>query len=128
MDLAQLQKWINAYVEAWSSNDAGEIGALFSDDARYYTHPFREPWRGRDAIVKNWGEHPDPPGSWQARYEALATAKSIGVVRGHTTYFKEDGSTETEYANIFVIEFDDEGRATEFTEFFMKSNPPPRSA
>ena len=126
--MPQLQEWIDAYVEAWSSNDAGQTGALFSDDARYYTHPFREPWRGRDAIVKNWGEHPDRPGSWQARYEALAVNGRTGVVRGHTTYFKEDGSVETEYANIFVIEFDDEGRATEFTEFFMKSNPPPRSA
>jgi hypothetical protein len=49
-----------------------------------------------------------------------------GVVRGLTQYFKEDGSPETEFANIYVIEFDDEGRAREFTEWFMESNPPAR--
>ncbi|HEX9411493.1 MAG TPA: nuclear transport factor 2 family protein, partial [Actinomycetota bacterium] len=91
-----------------------------------FTHPFREPSRGRDAIVKSWTEHVDPPGSWDCRYEALAVNGNTGVVRGHTTYFKADGSVETEYANIFVIEFDDDSRATEFTEFFMESNPPPR--
>ena len=126
MDLAGLQRWIDGYVRAWSSNDPKEIGALFAEDARYFTHPFREPWHGRDAIVKEWTAHPDRPGSWESLYRALAVGHDIGVVRGETTYFKEDGSVETKYANVFVIQFDDEGRATEFTEFFMKGNPPPR--
>lgn len=126
MELGGLQQWIDDYVGAWSSNDPKEIGALFAEDARYFTHPFREPWAGRDTIVKEWTAHPDRPGSWECRYEALAATGNVGVVRGDTTYFKEDRSVETEYANVFVIEFNDQGRATEFTEFFMKSNPPAR--
>jgi len=126
VDTAKLQEWIDAYVDAWSSNHPTEIGALFADDARYFTHPFREPSQGRDAIVKTWTEHPDPPGTWDCRYEALAVNGNTGVVRGETTYYNDDGSVRTKYANVFVIEFDDHGRATEFTEFFMESNPRPR--
>jgi uncharacterized protein (TIGR02246 family) len=126
MDLEEVQAWIDGYVRAWESNDLGEIGGLFAEDARYFTHPFREPWQGRDDIVKRWAEHPDEPESWQSEYKAIAVTGNTGVVRGRTTYFKDDGSIETEYANIYVIEFDDEGRATEFTEFFMAANPPPR--
>lgn len=126
MDLSAVQSWIDAYVRAWETTHPQAVGDLFAEDARYYTHPFRDPWTGREAIISNWIEHPDRPGSWKADYKALAVTGNTGVVRGKTTYIKEDGSTETEYANIYVIEFDDQGRATEFTEWFMESNPQDR--
>jgi uncharacterized protein (TIGR02246 family) len=124
MELSDLQAWIEAYVRAWETNDPQGIGDLFAEDARYYTHPFRDPWTGREAITRHWTEHPDPPGSWKADYRAVAVTGNTGVVRGKTSYFKKDGSIETEFANIY--EFDDEGRVTEFTEWFMESNPPGR--
>lgn len=127
MDFADLESWTDAYVLAWVTNDAQAIGDLFAEKARYYTHPFREPWKGREEIVRRWLEHPDPPGSWKASYGPLAVNGNIGVVRGKTQYFKEDGSLETEYANIYVIEFDEDGRATEFNEYFMEANPPDRT-
>ncbi|HEY3210517.1 MAG TPA: nuclear transport factor 2 family protein [Actinomycetota bacterium] len=126
MELSDLQSWIDAYIRAWETNHPQAVGDLFAGSARYYTHPFREPWTGREAIVNNWIEHPDLPGSWKASYRALAVNGNTGVVRGTTQYFKEDGSIDTEYANIYVIEFDDDGLATEFTEWFMEATPPPR--
>jgi uncharacterized protein (TIGR02246 family) len=126
VDLEEVQAWIDGYVRAWESGDPGEVGGLFAEDARYYTHPFREPWQGRDEIVKQWSEHQDEPDSWQAEYQAIAVTGNTGVVRGRTTYFGDDGSAQTEYANVYVIAFDAEGRATEFTEFFMAANPQPR--
>ena len=118
MDLKDLQGWIDRYVEAWRSNDARAIGELFAENAVYYTHPFRDPWRGRDEIVRNWSAEPDAPDTWEARYEALAVTGHIGVVSGWTKY--KDGD---EYANAYVIRFDDGGRATEFTEWFLKRDP-----
>ena len=126
MELEEVQAWIDGYVRAWASGDPGEIGALFAEDARYFTHPFRPPWEGRDEIVRHWAGHPEDPESWQPDYRAIAVTGTTGVVRGTTTYFKDDGSIETQYANVYVIEFDDQGRAREFTEFFMAANPPPR--
>jgi hypothetical protein len=126
MDLSDLQSWTDAYVRAWETNHPLAVGDLFAENARYYTHPLRDPWEGREAIVRNWIEHPDRPGSWKATYRALAVNGTTGVIRGTTQYFKDDGSIDREFANIYVIEFDDDGRATEFTEFFMEANPPPR--
>jgi uncharacterized protein (TIGR02246 family) len=128
MKRSDLESWMDAYVLAWATNQPQAVADLFTEDARYYTHPFREPWRGRDAIVRNWIEHPDSPGSWKTSYRPLAVDGNTGVVRGTTQYFKDDGSIDAEYANIFVIEFDEDRRATEFTEFFMESNPPPRGS
>lgn len=121
-----LESWADAYILAWASNDPNAIGDLFAEDARYFTHPFREPWRGRDEIVSNWLEHPDPPGSWKASYRPVALTGNTGVIRGETQYFKDDGSLDTRFANVYVVGFDDDGRATEFTEWFMESNPPAR--
>lgn len=120
MDLGQLQEWTDRYVEAWTNNDREAIGALFSEDAVYYTHPFRDPWKGREAIVEQWSGEPDAPDSWRAEYRALAATEGVGVIRGHTEYLADDGSVEREYANVFVAEFDSTGRCKEFAEFFMK--------
>jgi hypothetical protein len=124
--MAELESWIDAYVLAWAANDPKAIGDLFAENARYYTHPFRDPWVGRDEIVRRWVENPDSPGSWSADYGPVAVYESTGVIRGTTTYFHPDGSVRTTYANVYVIEFDDDGLAREFTEFFMEANPPPR--
>jgi uncharacterized protein (TIGR02246 family) len=126
MELEEVQAWIDAYVRAWASGDAAEIGSLFAEDARYFTHPFRPPWEGRDEIVRQWVEHPDDPESWQAEYQAVAVTGTTGVARGTTTYFHDDGSIRTEYANVYLIEFDGQGLAREFTEFFMERKPPAR--
>jgi ketosteroid isomerase-like protein len=127
VDLETLQAWTDRYVEAWRSGDADAIGSIFAPDARYFTHPFRQPREGREAIVQNWTGNPDPPGSWTCDYRALAVNGSTGVIRGHTSYLKDDGSVDTEFANIFIAEFDDEGLCYEFTEWFMESNPPARA-
>ncbi len=33
--------WVHGYIGAWESNDPAQIGALFTDDASYLTHPVR---------------------------------------------------------------------------------------
>ena len=42
---APARAWIDAYVEAWNSNDPGQIGALFTPDGEYWSEPW-EVWRG----------------------------------------------------------------------------------
>ena len=37
MDRGMLEAWLEGYIRAWGSNEPDEIGALFADDARYYT-------------------------------------------------------------------------------------------
>src|SRR2546427_13052359 len=84
VDLEELQAWLDGYVEAWRSNDPVQGGALFTEDARYYTHPFRDPWEGREAIVADLIEHPDPPESWRCGDRARPANRRAGVGRGPT--------------------------------------------
>jgi ketosteroid isomerase-like protein len=114
-DREQVQRWVDAYVDAWRSNDAAAIGELFSADAEYRYHPYDDPLRGRDEIVASWLEEPDEPGSWEASYAPLVVEGDRAVVAGDTRY--ADGQT---FSNIFVIGFDGDGRSREFTEWYME--------
>ena len=117
-----LQEWLEKYVEAWRTYEPEKIRNLFSENALYFYSPFDEQnhLRGREAIVEDWLKEPDPVGSWEAHYAPVAVEGNVGVAQGRSRYFGRDGSIEREFDNIFVIHFDDAGRCTRFTEWYMR--------
>ena len=115
METTTLDAWVAGYVRAWASNDPADIAALFTEDAAYYTAPHREPWRGREAIVAGWLDRRDEPGDWTFRHEILAVAGDLGFVRGWTTY----ADPSQTYGNLWVVRLTSDGRAREFTEWWM---------
>ena len=122
MNRESLQVWLDKYVEAWRTYTPEKIEDLFSEDALYYYSPFDEQnhLRGREAIVIDWLKTPDAVGSWEAHYVPLAVEGNVGVAQGRTRYFKPDGSIERQFANLFVMHFDEAGRCSQFTEWFMQ--------
>jgi hypothetical protein len=121
MDEAGFQRWLDDYVEAWTTYDAGAIGALFADDAAYRYHPWDDPVVGRPAIVESWLSDRDEPGSWTAEYRPWLVAGGDAVALGVSRYLGDDGQTvEREYHNVFLCRFDEGGRCREFTEIFLK--------
>jgi ketosteroid isomerase-like protein len=116
MDHAGFQDWLNRYIDAWRTGDPAAIGELFSEDAQYFYGPYRDPLSGRAAIVKDWTDSPDAPGSWQAEYRPLAVDGDTAVSIGESRY-----ANGTTYSNIFVCRFDADGRCTEFREWFVEA-------
>lgn len=111
-----VQDWIDGYRKAWTTNDAADVRALFTEDAVYRHSPFDpDPWLGAEEIVAGWTEHPDDPSDWTFEGHPVVYADGVGVIQGETRY--SDGSV---YANLWVIRFADDGRASEFTEWWMK--------
>lgn len=112
----RLHGWVDGYLQAWSSNDPAVIGALFTEDAAYYTEPHSPPWRGRDEIVLRWLDRKDEPGETEFRWHPLAIGSYVAVVQGETVY----RSPPRTYSNLWVIRLDAEGRCSEFTEWWMQ--------
>lgn len=110
---------MQAYERAWESNAPADIRALFTDDARYFTEPWTEPWQGADAIVENWLARQDEPGNHTFQWSPVAVTDDIWVVQGTTAY--TDGRT---YSNLWVIRPGADGRAQEFTEWWMDQASP----
>jgi hypothetical protein len=53
-DLMDVREWIAAYGRAWVGRDPEAAAALFTEDAVYRSHPFREPHTTTDGILAYW--------------------------------------------------------------------------
>jgi hypothetical protein len=129
MDHGAAQEWLDRYVAAWLSYDPEAIGALFSDDVTYRYHPSDEPTVGREAVVASWlGESDeegastrDQPGTYDASYSPVAVDGDVVVATGTSSYRETpDGPVTRIYDNCFVMRFDDAGRCSDFTEYYVK--------
>jgi hypothetical protein len=117
----RVQAWLDAYVQAWKTYDPQAIGDLFSEEVTYFYSPYHEPVSGRAAIVASWLENVDAPGTYDARYEPVIIEGNRAVTNGRSRYFEQDGSTfKTEWDNIFILRFDDEGRCAEYREWYLE--------
>ncbi len=113
-DQHQVTAWVDGYIRAWNSNDPADIGALFTDDAEYYTAPFRQPWSGREQIVEGWLGRKDEPGEATFDWRPLVDSGELAVIEGTTTY--PDGT----FSNLWVIRLEADGRCRQFTEWWME--------
>ena len=120
LDKTTVSEWLDAYVHAWKTYNREEIGNLFSENAIYQYGPFQEPIRGRTAIVESWLEKPDAPGTYDGHYAPVIIEGNRAVTRGTTLYFEGNNATPVaEWGNVFFLTFDDEGRCSEFCEWYM---------
>ena len=110
-----VQAWLDAYLEAWRTYDRDAIADLFSLGASYAYHPYDEPLQGRAAIVADWLDERDEPGSWEAAYRPLLIAGDRAVATGETRY--ANGKV---FSNLFVLSFDDDGRCLDLVEWYIE--------
>ena len=129
MTNAEVQAWLDRYVEAWASYDAARIGDLFSADATYRYHAGDDPVVGRAAIVADWlspGGDPagrDAPGSWRAHYEPFLVLGGRAVAIGTSDYDATDAHPARIYDNCWLLEFDADGRCSSFVEYYNRRPP-----
>ena len=122
-----VQDWLDAYARAWETYDPEQIAALFSEGAEYRWHPADEPTVGRDEIVRAWvapegnESSRDEPGTYLGEYRPFSVDGNRAVAIGTSTYWT-DASRSTLarlYFNNWLLEFDDDGRCSSFTEYYM---------
>jgi hypothetical protein len=129
---ATVQAWLDAYSHAWETYDPAEIAALFSDRAEYRWHPADEPVVGRDEIVRAWvapegnESSRDAAGTYEGEYQPYAVDGNKAVAIGISTYWTDASRSKVDrlYYNSWLLEFDDDGKCSSFTEYWMS----PRNA
>jgi ketosteroid isomerase-like protein len=132
MNSADVDRWLQAYIDAWKTYDRDQIGALFAEDVEYRYHPYDDAIKGREAVVASWlgdGDNADastrdPEGTYDATYRAIAVNGDVAIATGRSIYTTEPGGdVDKIFHNCFVMRFDDQGRCREFTEWFMEERP-----
>lgn len=128
MDHAGVERWIEAYRRAWASDAPDDISALFTEDVSYSPFPWprgERAWRGRDLVVKNWIERGDSQLGWRFDHDILAVDGDTAVVEGWTYYEPSDDAPNGDaYANIWVIRFAGDARASSFAEWWVQRPEP----
>jgi uncharacterized protein (TIGR02246 family) len=112
---APLRRWVDAYREAWESNDAEAVAALFTPDGVYRVEPW-ETWSGREEIVAGWLRHADEPGDTTFEWWHVGRDGDLWIIEARTHY----RSLGRDYANLWLVELDDEGRARGFSEWWKR--------
>ncbi|NQX12623.1 hypothetical protein HQQ80_13360 [Microbacteriaceae bacterium VKM Ac-2855] len=111
--MIDIDAWITGYERAWASDDPNDVAVLFTEDAEYFTAPFRDAITPRDAIV-DWWIAEDEPSEPTFAWGLVALTDETAVVEARTIY-----PGDTTYLNLWVIRFAADGRARSFTEWFM---------
>jgi uncharacterized protein (TIGR02246 family) len=111
----RVEDWVARYERAWRTAGTAGLADLFTDDAVYLPHPYAEPIRGLAAIAEFWeAEREDPDEVFTLTAEVVADQDDRGVVRLEVVY---GDPPENEYRDLWVITFDDAGRARGFEEW-----------
>jgi len=113
----EVTTWVDAYKRAWISNDADDIGALFTENALYEFRPNDpDPWRGREAIVAGWIDDQDSPETWTLETTILGVLPDdTAIVKAVVEYLDD----RPDYDDLWLIELEN-GKASRFTEWAVR--------
>jgi hypothetical protein len=117
--MSNAQRFLDGYLDAWRTNDPDAIRELFTVDATYRGaahHP--DPAIGIDAIIALWDEERDEPGTWSYDGGVELENKRAAVIRGVTTY--SEGPKGGAYENVWLVRFADDGRVSEFQDWWFQ--------
>ena len=114
--------WVARYEQAWRTAGTDGLAALFTDDAVYLSEPYAEPVRGLAAIAEFWEAERDGPDEvFTLTADVVAEQGDRGVARIEVVY---GDPPRREYRDLWVVTFDDAGRARAFEEWpFFPARP-----
>lgn len=111
---ADVDSWVTRYVTAWNTNDAADIGALFTETATYSPAPYQPSWQGRAQIVERWLAIRDEPGETTFDWSVPSVTDDLAVVTGTTRY------PQATFSNLWLVRLTDDGECREFSEWWME--------
>lgn len=118
--MIDLDTWIRDYARAWETADEDLIASLFSEDARYRSSPFREPFRGHDEIRAYWRRG---AGAQQATRVRMGTPYVDGervAVEWWATMIDE--GEEVTLPGCLLLRFAPDGRCSDLREYWNLEN------
>jgi ketosteroid isomerase-like protein len=115
-----VREWIERYVDAWRSADAGLVSRLFAEDGEYCFDLFEEPARGRDGIAAYWNRVCSTQSDVDVRFGTPVLEGPRTVVEFWTT-MKEAGEPVT-LTGCMLLTFTEEGLCSALREYWIQSD------
>jgi hypothetical protein len=109
-----VHEWIEAYGSAWRERDAEAAASLFTEDAVYRSHPFREPDVGREAVRSYWSRVTSSQENLDLRFGRPLVEDDRAAVE-FWAQMRVEGD-EVTLAGILVVHFARDRRCEELRE------------
>lgn len=110
------EEWLEGYARAWEEGDAEAAASLFTEDAVYRSHPFREAHVGTEGIRAYWTQATSTQEDVSVRYGDPVAAGDRLAVEWWAT-FRNDGE-EITLPGILLLRFAPDGRCEELREYW----------
>lgn len=109
-----VEEWIGAYGRAWREQDADAAARLFTDDAVYRSHPFRQPHLGTEGIRAYWSGATSRQEELELRFGTPIVAGDRAAVEWWAQMRTE--GEEVTLPGILYLRFAGDGRCVELRE------------
>jgi ketosteroid isomerase-like protein len=110
------EEWIEAYGRAWEGREPEAAVALFTEDAVYRAHPFREPHRGTEGIRAYWAHATATQAEVRVRFGMPIVSGERVAVEWWTTMRAE--GEEVTIPGCLLLRFARDGRCEELREYW----------
>jgi ketosteroid isomerase-like protein len=118
-----IEDWIAGWTEGWRNHDPDAIAALYTTDAIYVSHPFREPEDPRAYAERVFGEEE----SAEFRFGKPVVDGDQAVVE-YWAVIQAEGR-EQSLAGVTMLRFAEDGRCCEHRDYWAledgRREPPP---
>ncbi len=111
-----IDRWIGAYGQAWEDGDDEAVAELFTPEAIYRSHPFREPIRGRDAIRAYWRQATGDLTGVSLKFGLPIANGSRAAVEWWAILTSDQGTATLPGA--LIVAFDPNGYCAELREYW----------
>lgn len=108
--------WIEGYRSAWEDRDDQAAGELFTDGAVYWSHPFRQPFRGREAIRGYWRQATGSLTGITLTFGRPIADGSRAAVEWWAILHSDQGTATLPGA--LILRFDQDGSCEELREYW----------
>jgi uncharacterized protein (TIGR02246 family) len=118
------RRWIDGWIRSWKALDAEGVASLYTEDAIFRSHPFREPHVGREGVRAYAQASFDEEKPLDVRFGEPLVEGDRAVVE-YWAVLHINGK-EVTLAGISVLRFDPDGRCSEQRDYWSMEEGRPR--
>ena len=116
MPLQNVDEWARRYARAWETRDADVLDELFTEDASYRAHPFRETHVGIAAIRDYWRVATRTQRQAEVRMGQPVVDGDRVAIEWWATLLDDD--VEMTLPGCLLLRFAADGRCSELREYW----------
>jgi uncharacterized protein (TIGR02246 family) len=106
--------WVEGYGRAWEAGDVDAFLELFTEDVRYFSHPFRDPHLGREGLRAYAAGNPD-----QTDVQVRVGEPMVEGDRAAFEWWAPGGGGTL--AGCSIVRFGPDGRCEEHQEYWHEA-------